>query len=61
MLYVTFGRSDNTITYISDFFDDYFTPEWLAHPLVKEMILDIDNTEVKHDHWLESSIFGQVL
>ena len=60
MLNITVTQPENAIRYVDYHFDNYFNPEWLNDPLVKEMILDIDKSIVKSPYCIESPVFGQM-
>jgi len=58
MLYFRFGSSDDTLEFIDDLFDVELETEWLAHPLVRQMVEDVDNSIVVKDRYIESPVFG---
>jgi len=63
MLKVFFGKTENTIRYIDDFFNDEFENKWLNPPAIQNMLMDIDKTkvvELSKGYGLESSIFGSI-
>ena len=51
--------NDASIDPDADFFGG-FLPEWLGDPLVKAMIQDIDNSEVKSPYCIQSPVLGQI-
>lgn len=60
MLNIYFGWKDNAELNIEDYFFGAFLPEWLENPLVKEMILDIDNSTVTSPYCIQNDILGQI-
>lgn len=44
----------------SDYFDIVFEPEWLISDLAKQMILDIDKSEVQSGYCINSPVLGQI-
>lgn len=62
MLYLWLGNEypENVIHNIDVFFDSGYEDEWLTDPLVREMILDVDKSEVKGPHLIESPVLGPI-
>lgn len=60
MLYITFKKTEDTIIDVDGYFDDCFEPEWLEDTLVKEMILDVDKSEVQSPYCIMSPVLGQI-
>ena len=60
MLRILFGEVGNAIYNTSVFFKNSFQPEWLEEPFVKEMILDIDKSEVLSPYCIQSPVLGQI-
>ena len=55
-----FGIDDNaSINPDADFFGG-FLPEWLEDPLVKAMIQDVDQSEVKSPYCIMSPVLGMI-
>lgn len=53
----------NGIKYIADapsYFDNVYEDEWITDPLVKDMILDVDRSEVISAHVIESPVLGGI-
>lgn len=51
------------IEYLNDapaYFDNVYEDEWLEDDLVKEMIRDVDHSEVLTPHIIESSVLGAI-
>lgn len=51
------------IEYLNDapaYFDNVYEDEWLEDDLVKEMIRDVDNSEVLTPHIIESPVLGAI-
>lgn len=60
MLTVHAGISDNTIDYIDSYFKNNYEDEWLDDELVKEMVLDIDNSVIESPHKISSPVLGDI-
>lgn len=61
MLKVIFGEiSDDVIFNVDSYFDVAYEPEWFEDPLVKEMVLDVDKSEVLSPYCIQSPVLGQI-
>lgn len=60
MIFVTFKRPDDMIEFVSGYFDHNYEDEWLEDPLVREMVLDVDNSEIVSPYCVISPILGQI-
>lgn len=60
MLNIYFGWKDNSELNVDDYFFGAYLPEWLEDPLVKDMVLDIDKTEIKSPNEIVSSVLGGI-
>lgn len=60
MLNIRFGSTENTITDVDNYFDFEYEDEWLEDPLVKEMILDVDKSEVLDSGVIKSPVLGLI-
>ena len=60
MLNIFLGESEKCVINPPMYFDLYGKAEWLNDPLAKEMILDIDKTEVKSPFEILSPVFGYI-
>ncbi len=60
MLTVHAGISDDTIDYIDSYFKNNYEDEWLDDELVKEMVLDIDNSVIESPHKISSPVLGDI-
>lgn len=60
MLTVHTGISDDTIDYIDSYFKNNYEDEWLDDELVKEMVLDIDNSVIESPHKISSPVLGDI-
>ncbi len=58
MLRVWFGQKDNAIYNTSVFFKNRYDPKWLENDQVKQMILDVDKSEVINSQSISSPILG---
>lgn len=53
-------QKDNLIKNIDVFFDSGYEDEWLLDPMVKEMVLDVDKSEIRGPHLIESPVLGPI-
>ena len=60
MLTVHAGISDDTIDYIDSYFKNNYEDEWLDDELVKEMVLDIDNSVIESPYKISSPVLGDI-
>ena len=60
MLSVRFGTIENTIIDVDNYFDFEYEEEWLEDDLVKQMILDVDKSEVLDVGVVKSPILGLI-
>ena len=60
MLKIHFGIREDTINYIKIEFKNGYQPEWFDDPLVKQMVLDVDKSEVLAPNCNMSPVFGQI-
>ena len=59
MLSIRFREGEDTIVAVDAVFDNNYEEEWFDDELVKEMILDIDKTEVISPHCFMSPVLGR--
>lgn len=60
MIRITFHENEKTVYDVDAVFKSLFDAEWLNDALVKEMILDVDKSEVQSPYCIMSPIFGQI-
>lgn len=60
MLSVYFGYDRNAIMDIDTYFNNTFSPEWFNNSMVKQMVKDIDNSEVLSEYCIQSEVLGQI-
>lgn len=60
MLRVYFGDMKNSIYNTSMYFSNSYEEEWFDDKLVKDMILDIDKSEVIGPNCIQSPVLGQI-
>ena len=60
MLSIRFGAIDSTVYYVDGFFNSDYEDEWLDDSIVKEMILDVDKSEVLSPYCIQSPVLGQI-
>ena len=58
MLKIYFGDMDKAIYNTEIYFKNDYDPEWLNDPVVKEMILDVDNSVVLSSGAVDSPVMG---
>ena len=58
MLKINFGDMDKAIYNTEIYFKNDYDPEWLNDPVVKEMILDVDNSVVLSSGAVDSPVMG---
>lgn len=54
------GGNVEVLTDAPRYFDNVWEDEWLEDPLVKQMIKDVDNSEVISPHLIESPVLGPI-
>lgn len=60
MLYITLGETDDMIFDTKVYFNFNYDKQWLNDDLVKDMIMDIDKSEVISPDYIESPELGQI-
>lgn len=60
MLNIVFGDVENSIYHPPTYFDNTYEDDWLMNSEGKEMILDIDKSEVIGPHLIESPVLGPI-
>ena len=60
MLRVYFGDMENSIYNTSMYFSNSYEEEWFDDKLVKDMVLDVDKSEVKGPNCIQSPVLGQI-
>lgn len=60
MLYITFGDTEDMIRDCKLYFDYNYEPEWLDDPLVREMIKDVDKSEVISRNIINSPVLDEI-
>lgn len=60
MLTIRIGETEETIYYITGYFRNNYEDEWFSDPLVKEMVKDIDKSEVIGPHKIVSPVLGDI-
>ena len=60
MVSVFFGVDKKAILNIDSEFEDLFMEEWLDDPVVRQMIKDIDRSEVLSRRCIQSPVLGQI-
>ena len=60
MLNILFGMNDDVVKNIDVYFDNVYEDDWFEDELVKEMILDVDQTEVVTSNYFMSSVLGPI-
>lgn len=60
MLKIFFGEMENAIYTPSIYFNNQYEEEWLETDFAKEMIRDVDHSEVVSGHLIESPVLGPI-
>ena len=60
MLNVYFGSMPEAIYNTAVFFKNDYEDEWIIDPLVKEMIMDVDHSEVLDSGVIDSPVLGKI-
>ena len=60
MLNIHFGSMENEIFNPSVYFDNRHEPEWITTPLSKDMIMDVDKSEVVGEYLIQSPVLGPI-
>lgn len=60
MLSIYLGKMDEAIYYPSVYFDNTYEDEWITDELSREMIKDVDRSEVVGAHLIESPVLGPI-
>ena len=60
MLKIRFGTTEDTIRKVSKFFDVELENHWLEDQMVRDMIKDVDKSEVIEGRNIESSVLGAI-
>lgn len=58
MFYVTFHEPNNFNRDVDVYFNNRYQKEWLQDPLVKDIIQDIDHSELLSNYAVESPVLG---
>lgn len=60
LLNIFFGYDTEAILSIDKYFNNIYDEEWFDDPYVKEMVLDIDCSEVLDRYCIQSPVLGQI-
>ncbi len=61
MLYITLDETEKTLYTVNDYFNMHINRSgWLDDPLVREMIIDVDRSNVLSANCIQSPVFGQI-
>ena len=60
MLKIIYGKKDGIIRRPSMYFDNTYNPEWLNDKMVRDMVKDIDKSEVKGPRLIDSPYLGPI-
>lgn len=60
MLKIYFGEMEDSIYNTDVYFDNTYEDAWITLPLAKEIIKDIDKSEVKGANCIDSPVLGQI-
>lgn len=60
MLKIYFGDMEEAVYHPPVYFDNQYEDGWITDPLAVEMIRDIDRSEVRGPHLIESPVLGPI-
>ena len=60
MLHIFYGPMDGVVLKPSVYFKNTYQPEWLTEPFAKEMIRDVDQSEVVGPQLIQSPVLGPI-
>lgn len=60
MLFIKFGADEREIHNIDSYFDNSYEDEWFEDETVKEIVRDIDKTEIVSPHVAISPVLGSI-
>lgn len=60
MLYVYFGEDKESVLNVPTYFKHRYKAEWFEDKLVKEMVKDVDKSDVLSQHCIQSPVLGQI-
>lgn len=60
MLSIYFGYDTEALLSIDKYFNNTYDEEWFDDPYVKEMVSDIDHSEVLDKYCIQSPVLGQI-
>ena len=60
MLKIYFGDMEEAVYHPPVYFDNQYEDTWIMDPLSVEMIRDVDRSEVKGPHLIESPVLGPI-
>lgn len=60
VLHIIYGEIENCIENTSVYFKNVYEPDWITSDIAREIIKDIDKSEVKSGYCIESPVFGQI-
>ena len=60
MLYISFKETEDTLRGIDGYFNYNYEEEWFDNDLVKQMVKDVDKSEVISSECIKSPVLGQI-
>lgn len=60
MLYIEFSENENEIRYTDSYFNNNYQDEWMEDPQVKQIIRDIDSSELLNPQIVMSPVLGAI-
>jgi hypothetical protein len=60
LLNIYFGYDTDAILSIDKYFNNTYDEDWLEDPFVKQMVADIDHSEVLDKYCIQSPVLGQI-
>lgn len=60
MLNIYLGDMENAVYHPPTYFDNRYEDSWITADLTRQMVLDVDKSEIKSAHLVESSVLGPI-
>ena len=60
MLYISFKETEHTLRGIDGYFNYNYEEEWFDNDLVKQMVKDVDKSDVISSECIKSPVLGQI-
>ena len=60
MLSIRYGKGEDTVLNVDAVFNNNYEDEWFDDSLVRQMVLDVDKSEVISPNCIQSPVLGQI-